>query len=378
MDALKIQQLSLPTLEIFLEIEEEILINAAKKLRKDKTLLNGDIRTWQANKLSELGALTDENIEILAKHSSLALDEVRQLVEEAGYTAVENVEQDLKEGAKRGILKPAKAIEDSSALINVLRAYEDDAKDWINLVNTTMLNQSGRQYLDVVNTTTAKVLTGTITPEKALRQAAAKWADEGVPALIDKGGARWSTEGYINMVTRSTAANVANSMQDARMDEYDADLIEISSHAGARPLCEPYQGRIFSRTGRTKGYPSLGSTSYGEAAGLFGINCGHYRYPYIAGITKQRYEPYDKAENDAVYKESQKQRYLERQIRKGKREVNMMEAMNDKEGLEQAKQKVLSRQASMREFIKDSGRTRRSDREQLAVNNPHVRGTAKG
>lgn len=377
MNRLLIQQLSLPTLEIFLKIENDILVNSAKRMKSKKSLLDDDIQAWQTDKLSQLGGLTEENMKVMARHSGLALEEVMQLVEEAGYAGVKDIESDLAEGAKRGILKKPVSIGDSQTLLNVLKAYENQSKDWMNLVNTTMLNQSKQQYLDVVNEVTGKVLAGTATPQEALRQATRQWADMGIPALIDKGGAHWSTEAYINMVTRATANNVANDMQDARMDEYDSDLIEISSHAGARPLCAPYQGRIFSRSGRDSVYPAFDETSHGEPAGLFGINCGHFKYPYIPGITQKRYEPYNKAENDKVYIESQKQRHLEREIRKAKREVNMMEAMGDKRGLEDAKQKVLKRQKNIRSFIDDSGRTRRNDREQLPINNPHVRGKLK-
>src|SRR5574344_1273551 len=109
--------------------------------------------------------------------------------------------------------------------------------------------------------------------------------------------------------------NATTESQIERMDELDEDLIEVSSHAGARPLCAPYQGHVYSRTGKSTQYPSLDSTSYGEPAGLFGINCGHVMYPYFPG-TKQTYKPTDdESQNVEDYKESQKQRQIERSIR---------------------------------------------------------------
>lgn len=377
MKRLKYQQLSLPTVELFLSIENEILMNAGKRLGRKKSLLDGSIESWQADKLGQLGALDRDNMMTLAKHSGLALDEVSELLEEAGYDAVGDIEGDLSEAVKQGILSRPASVEASESLLNVLKAYEEHSKDWINMVNTTMLDQSRLNYLQVVNDVTGKALAGISTPHQALKQAAGRWADMGIPAMIDKAGRRWSTEGYVNMITRTVANNVANEMQDARMDDYDVDTIEVTSHSGARPGCAPYQGRIYSRRGKTKGYPDLGSTSYGEPAGLFGINCGHLKYPYIPGITERRYKPYDAAENEKAYKESQKQRHLERDIRKAKREYNMMGALGDKDGQEQAKQKVLKRQANMRGFINDTGRTRQNTRERLPVNNPHVRGKVK-
>ncbi len=378
MKRLKYQQLALPTVEIFLQIEEQILLNAAKKLRTDKSLLDGNIESWQSSKLSQLGALEQEAILTLAKNSHLAIDEVSEMLKQAGYSAVDDFEPDLVEAVRRGILARPADITESRALLEILKAYEQHSRNWINMVNTTMLDQSRQQYLNVINNVTGKVMSGVSTPQQALRDATRQWADMGIPAMIDKAGRRWSTEGYINMVTRSTTNNVANEMQDARMDEYDVELIEVSSHSGARPGCAPYQGRIYSRRGRNSQYPDLGSTSYGEPAGLFGINCGHFRYPYIPGITERRYFPTENAaENKRIYEESQRQRHLEREIRKAKREYNFMKTMNDTEGMDQAKQKVLVKQANMRSFIDDTKRTRQRQREVLPINNPHVRGKIK-
>src|SRR5690606_668684 len=108
------------------------------------------------------------------------------------------------------------------------------------------------------------------------------------------------------------------------------DLVEVSAHDGARPLCEPYQGRIFSLSGNHPDYPALADTSMGDPAGLFGVNCGHVKYPYIEGISRQRYKPRDPEVNDRQYENSQKQRYLERQIRYAKREQMMLEEIGDK------------------------------------------------
>lgn len=378
MKRLKHQQLSLPILEIFLRIEEQILINAAKRLRTHKGLMDEDINSWSQEKLEQLGALTQENILEIAKHSGIAIDEISEMLKQAGYSAVSEIETDMVEAVRRGILVRPESIENSQSLLNILQAYENHGREWYNLVNTTMLNESRQLYLDIVSEVTGKVVAGVSTPEQALREAARRWADAGVPAMIDRAGRRWSTEAYVNMITRTVNNNVANEMQDARMDEYGVDLVEVSEHAGARPLCAPYQGRIYSRSGDDRHYPALRDTSMGEPAGLFGINCGHFKYPYIPGITERAYQPTEDAtENALLYEESQRQRHLERQIRKAKREYNVMDALKDEQGMAEAKQKVLRRQRNMRQFIDDTGRTRLRDREVLPINNPHIRGRLK-
>lgn len=366
----KLQQLSIFIVDIYNAIEEELLLNMARVLKQDRDLLLTaedftEYQHWRIVQLNKLGKLNQQQMNTIARHSGKTAEEVKKMLETAGFTAVEQHEPLYQEAVQAGSLVPAPAMHTSAALIGIINAYEQQAIDTFNLINTTMLNQSQQVYLDILNKTVGKVLGGVITPQQALRQTVSEWSQRGIPALIDKAGRRWSTEAYVNMISRSVSQNVANEMQLKRMEEYDVDLIEVSSHLGARPRCAPFQGRIYSKSGKSKRYPSFSSTSYGEAAGLLGVNCRHVIYPYIQGKSTKRYQPYDTSENERVYKESQQQRHLERQIRKAKKEVNVMAAMGDEEGVKEAKTKVSQHQSAMRDFINSTGRKRQYNREQI-------------
>jgi hypothetical protein len=364
MEPLRQQQLATPVVEVFLAIEEEILYSIAMLLRKHDSLLTEEtIQSWKLENLLQLGQLTQRNVITIAKYAGKSINEVSKMLQTAGYEAVRANEPDFVEAVAKGIFIQQPSVAESVVLANILTAFQGQAFDVFNLINTTMLEQSQQIYLDILNETTGKVLTGTKTPRQALRETATKWADKGVPALIRADGAKLSTEAYVNSVMRSMSNRVANEMQDARMDEYGCELIEVSAHMGARPGCAPFQGRIFARKGKHPKYSSLSDTSYGEPAGLFGINCRHVKYPFIEEITKKRFNPNNSAENKRVYEESQRQRALERKIRAAKRELSMLQKMNDAEGVEMAKKKVRQRQANMREFIKETERTRRYERE---------------
>lgn len=365
MDKEWLQGLSQPTINVYLAIEEQMLVNIAKRLSKHDSLLDEDIESWQLQNMNQLEGLRDENLSFIAEQSGKTQEEVKKAFKEAGYGTLKGQEEILRKGVDAGALNEAPNMYESSALAQILESYERQAWQTFDLVNTTMLDESRKVYLDIINQTTGQVIAGTQTARQAMRDTVSKWADSGIPALIDRSGRQWSNEGYISMVMRSNANNVANEMQDTRFDEFGVELIEISSHMGARPKCAPYQGRMFSRNGSHDEYPPLSDTSYGELAGLFGINCRHNKYPYIKGVSQQRYKGYDESENEKAYQHSQKQRYLERRIRKAKREQRMFEAMGDNAGMRRAKRKILDRQAAQRQFIKDTGRTRRYEREQI-------------
>ncbi|WP_411955140.1 phage minor capsid protein [Alkalibacillus sp. S2W] len=374
MDREELEQFARRVVEVYLDMEDDMLKNIGKRLAKGQDTIedieeSGDlerIRDWQRQLEEDSEGLSDINIRAISQHSEKASKRIREMVREAGFKGVDEIENDMMDAYERGALdnKPGPAKE-SSTLLQIAENIVGNAKDKLNLVNTTMLNQADQAYLDIINRTTSNVLAGTQTPKTALRQVVSDWSSRGVPALVDKGGKHWSTEAYVGMINRTMSNDVANNMQDARMDEYGVDLIEISQHMGARPLCADYQGRIFSRSGNHDKYPALSSTSYGKAAGLFGVNCGHIKYPYFEGMSKQSQNTIDKDKNKQAYENRQKQRYLERQIRHAKREQSMLMEIGDGQGVHFAEEKVRERQKAMRDFMDKTGRTRRYGREQL-------------
>lgn len=360
-------QLSLPTVRVYQAIEDQLLINIAKRLKKNKSLMTeSGAHAWQVKKLAELDSLSQENVKDIAKKSGLAIDEVSKALEEAGYSTVKGMEDDLQEAVRKGKAVKAPKIAESQALKSILLAYQEQAKETFNLVNSTLLNQSEQVYKDILNKTVGLVATGNKTPTAALRETTRAWADQGVPALVDRAGKRWSTEAYVSLVTRTMTNNIANDMQMARMDEHEIDLVEVSSHADSRPEHIDFQGRIFSRSGESRKYPPLSETGYGEPDGIGGVNCAHILFPYIEGVSERRPMDQTKAEAKKGYKEQQKQRYLERRVRQAKREREMMRHMGDEKGLEQAKKLVRQRQAEVRAFVNKTGRTRRYAREYVA------------
>lgn len=362
MNKQRIDQLSVAFTDIYLELETDLLVNIAEKLAEADI---DDINTWSIEVQNNLATLSNSNRELIINKQAGVERKLLETIEKAGFESVDEFEDFLSEQAEKGRLNTAPPIRESNQLASIITTVLEEAKERVNTVNTTMLQQSEQAYLDIVNRVTNEVTVGLKTPQEALRQVASEWADIGIPALIDKRGRKWSTEAYVNMITRTQVNNVANAMQDARFNEYGVDLVEVSSHAGSRELCYPHQGKIYSVSGNSRRFPPLSETSIGQPAGLFGVNCGHVKYPYVEGVSKKTNIRYNGEENNRIYKESQQQRYIERQIRKSKREQSMLEALGDNDGVAIAKQKVRAQQKNMREFIDKTDRTRRRNREQI-------------
>ncbi|MCC5894845.1 MAG: hypothetical protein JJU16_05225 [Alkalibacterium sp.] len=347
--------------KLYKEIEMEMLTNVARILGNGEGITQDNVVNWQVERLSHIGELTNKQLEVLRKYSGLTMSELEAFIEENGLEQVERFDRIHTELSDLTYIEPTNLVKER------IKAVGMQAKSSLDLTNSTMLDKSNELYQDILNKAVADTITGSLTPYQSMVRSINAAGSKGLTGFVAKNGAEWSAEAYVSMVIRATRKNTVAAVQEARFDEYEIDLVEISSHAGSRPSHMDYQGKIYSRSGTSKRFPPLDSTSYGAIDGIVtGINCGHQMYAYILGASKKRYEPYKKRESEEVYAQSQQQRKLERNIRSAKKEKQMLEAMNAKpEDIAKANQKIRDRQANMRDFIDDTGRTRRRTAEQI-------------
>ncbi len=131
-------------------------------------------------------------------------------------------------------------------------------------------------------------------------------------------------------------SQITGYMSLANAEMMGQDLMEITAHMGARPSHAEWQGQIVSLSGR-RGYLSLSDIGYGTVEGFKGVNCRHDWYPFFEGISEPAYTKKQLRNIDpppfeyegrlyTAYEASQKQRQIERAIRKTKRELTAYQA----------------------------------------------------
>lgn len=312
-----------------------------------------DVAKWKLEKLREMGKLEKLTSDIIKKDINEAVKIAKQEIEEQGKEAVNIIDNDVKSILSKEL--PPKA---TPQLKTIWNNYEVATSKEMYRLGAKLLKNCDDMYIDIVEDSTRLVISGGQTLRDAIRETSTKWINEGFKQNKDAKDRQWTPEGYTQMVVRSGIRQTVTDTQFQRMSELEIDLVEISSHMGARPNCEPYQGRIYSLSGNDPDYPSFSETSYGEIDGLFGINCGHRMYPYIKGTTKT-YDIFPKKENDKSYENSQKQRYLERQIRQQKREIECKKITG--KDYSNNEKNILNYGSKIEEL----GRTRRFDREEI-------------
>lgn len=385
-------RLSEPIEAAYLDAVDALIINIARHLGTGKAFRTA---SWETLKLAELGQLTEENAKIINEAVKKVPDEIRKALDEASAAALETLETAIREAIAAGRIEEAPV----DTVQAMLQELGQQAVQQANLVNTVMLDgcqsaytmavQNVAQWVseamsaeqagtaqEILNTAAAAVEIGTETRREALRKAISQMADNGIYGFVDRAGRHWSPEAYINMDIRTTVHNAAIQSVRNRQQDYGSEIFQVSTHPGARPLCYPYQGKFYTwgseggtftdGDGNRHSYKPISSTSYGQPAGLFGINCGHYPMPQIPGVTiPQDKRQQNKETNDREYQESQQQRALERSIREAKRKQAAFKSAGLDDAAADMAQTIKDRQAAMREFVKETGRTRRYDRESI-------------
>ena len=389
-----IEEMSWRMGEVYGAVVDRILINLARHFPYiAQGLKPGGSWEYQIQKLAEMGQITRETEAIILESMKGADAALADLLEETIRESIKSVEPELRKASEKGLLLGEGFLPPETApkMTQAFKAYYQQSADKLNLVNTVMLESTQEAYRatvadiafrmeqtqSILNVAAGETISGVSTLNQAVRDAVQKMVENGITGFIDHGDHHWSPEAYVTMDIRTTLANTSRAAVTEEMHEYGCDLFSVSWHDGARPLCYPWQGKVISEsnwTGEVEDLDgnkvhvyALNETTYGEPAGLFGINCGHYKIPFIPGFSKARQPEQDEEQNAKEYEESQKQRALERNYRYAKRDLMVAKARGDEEQIKMERVRVKNARTELNDFCEETGRARRSAREQTPI-----------
>jgi len=190
-------------------------------------------------------------------------------------------------------------------------------------------------------------------------------ARQGIKSVTYKNGRKVSIEAYAEMVGRTVSSHAAVQAELNRYEEYGYDLVRVSSHFRACPLCVPWEGAILKTTEINDNHKHDydGYLSDAISSGLFHPNCAHAVTAYFPDLSPDQELRVDPGEQKLIdkhgykkgqeiaYQAQEKQRYIERKIRDWK--MRGITSLNDAAAVK-ASNKVLEWQSTMRKHIKDN------------------------
>lgn len=124
------------------------------------------------------------------------------------------------------------------------------------------------------------------------RQRLAMYVADGIPSSWywrDYDKAYYNIVPYALLVLGNTEHELRNIAAINVTRDIDRDLVKMSEHYGACPICIPYEGRVYSLSGTNPNYPYLYDTPWDESYQNMHPNCRHLITPYIEDLqTKEQ------------------------------------------------------------------------------------------
>lgn len=318
-------------LQLYLELEERIIKDMARRIA-----ISGEViptTEWQMWKLKQMGEERDYIQQELSKLTGITQKELEMAFEAAGEEALSFDDSVYREAG----LTTTKLM-DSPTLKGVILSGLRKTNRLFENMTGTMANTATRQFENALDAAWLDVTSGAFSYQNAIVNAIKMLSGAGIDAIVYPSGHTDKIDVAVRRAVLTGVNQSAGELSLARAEEMDCDLVETTAHMGARLSHTYWQGRVFSRSGKSSKYPDfVSSTGYGSGPGLCGWNCRHSFFPYFEGISNRLYTQKQLSgmnRKDVTYNgvkmtrydASQRQRYIERNIRKWKREYIGLEA----------------------------------------------------
>ncbi|MGO5071744.1 phage minor capsid protein [Roseburia faecis] len=378
-------------IEMYQDLEDWILQDIAMRLVESESLSGtADRELW---KLQQMGLHRQEIVKRISELTGKSRNEVRRLLRESVLTSFSD---------DKGVLERLADVQPPLQNNMVIAAMNAEMMktfgELSNLTNTT-IDQSQRDLLNLLNEVDFRVASGLQSYSSAICEVLDRYAENGMNVSYPTGSRR-SLEAAVRCCIMTSMNQTAAQVTNKYIVEASAEYVLVSAHMGARhdknnptglQSHDHWQGKVYKIRGADPDAPNLlESTGYdidlqtGEGhvvnpLGLHGYNCRHSHKPWDKSLRN----PYvdengnpkiDIHESQELYDLQQRQRAMERAIRKTKRQLLMkkqeMKAFPDDLNLQSDYDKLSSRLRDQNRaygvFCAENGLQRQYDRVKVA------------
>lgn len=320
----------------------------------------------------ELNEVTVQDIRALRSHG-IDLGEIEKAIQRTVNISRRELDKLLDEVVERnrkyysevidlaGMTQPETlvSIEDTWAI------YEQTKQTFQNLTRSmgflvangrTMLAPA-RAYQWALDNAEMQIMSGAVSYNQAIKHAVKQLADSGIKVVDYESGHRDQIDVAARRAVMTGVSQLCAKYTEQSAEYLETQYFEVSAHVGARDKGvgwqnhKLWQGRVYSVRAGDK-YPNIYEVcGLGYVDGLEGANCRHIRTAFVDGVMERTYTDEELAHIDdghdvdfegkhyTAYEATQKQRQIERTVRKLKREQAAYKAA----GLEEDAQAVTAR-----------------------------------
>lgn len=368
--------------ELFLRLEEDIIADICRRIAKAGYLT--DSAEHQVLRLRELGAGTEYIKQKISEYSALSDEAVDRLFFDAAQTSDEFYR---KAYDKVSIGYTPYEYNDffQQAVTASVNQTKGELRNFTQSMGFSYRGSNGQvrfhgaaeAYRDCLDYAYMQVMTGAVDHNTAVRNATRRLTEGGLQFVDYASGVRCHADVAARRAVLTGLSQMTGKVSEHNAAELGTDIVEVDAHAGARPDHAQWQGKWYSLSGKSKKYPSLKAvTGYGTVTGLKGANCRHDFYPVIEGISEPSYTEEELKSIDpppfeyngktyTYYEATQRQRAMERSMRKTKREILAADATDDKDSFAEKSVLLRRQKEEYGRFSKAAGLSVRNERAQV-------------
>lgn len=230
-----------------------------------------------------------------------------------------------------------------------------------------------RAYQWALDSAEMQIMSGAISYNQAIKSAVKQLADSGLRMVDYESGHRDHIDVAARRAVMSGVSQICAKYTEQSAEYLETHYFEVSAHIGARDTGvgwqnhKAWQGRVYSIRAGDK-YPSIYEVcGLGYVDGLEGANCRHIRTAFLDGVMERTYTDEDLEHIDdghdvdfegrhyTAYEATQKQRQIERTIRKLKREQTAYRAAGLTEDAQAVTTRIRRLNAEYKSFSEAAG-----------------------
>lgn len=321
--------------ELFANLEIEILSDVARRISMNDYSMTSTAQ-YQINQLKALGKSNEEINKIIAEKLNVTLKKVNRIMNNSVYMSLDSDNDIFKQAFNEGAI-PSFNYKASSFKELILKGVEATNGEIRNICKSTA-KTAQQAFTKTTDYVYLSVKSGAFDMDTAITNAIKDLSKQGLSYIDYDSGVRRRLDSAIRNAVRTGVNQTTLKCQDKNFEEMGGNLVVTSSHSGARYEHALWQGQIFWRKSKVKGYKNFETaTGYGTGAGLGGWNCRHSYYPYFEGISANPFDKINEEDNAKEYELTQEQRYNERMIRDWDRRRKVCDAAGVDSSKENAK-----------------------------------------
>lgn len=313
-----------------------------------------------------LNEVTVQDIKALRSHG-ISLDDIQKAIQETTGISQNKLKQLMNDVVERnqryytelidfvGVTQPQTLV-DAMAIEAIRRQTEDE---FTNITQSLgFLVDAGRTKLTpakayqwALDNALLQVNSGAINYNEAIKNAVRQLADSGIRVVEYESGHADHADVAARRAVMTGVSQLCAKYTEQSAEYLETDFFEVSAHIGARDVPGPspwsshkdWQGKVYSVRAGDK-YPNIYEVcGLGYVDGLEGANCRHIRFPFVDGVSERTYTDEELEHIDdghdctyegrhyTAYEATQKQRQIERTVRKLKRREKAFNAVGLKD-----------------------------------------------